>query len=143
MTKTKLFTSLLFVAFCLTTYAQTKPTFSDKDSNSLSIQFKQKDTSYWVDNFRQFRDALYKNDKSKAKEFVDLPFKNEGNEIWYLAYADNEKASDKLEQTVKPFSEKDFDKYFDKIFTKNLIKCFLKIKTDDLYKKGKKRKSRN
>jgi len=137
MTKTKLFTTLFFIAFCLTTFAQTKSTISDKDSGSLTIQFKQKNTSHWVDNFRQLRDALYKNDKSKAKEFIDFPFKSEGNEIWYLAYADNEKASDKLDQNVKLFTEKDFDKYFDKIFSKNLIKCFLKIKTDDLYRKGK------
>jgi hypothetical protein len=137
MTKNKLFTTLFFVVFGMTTFAQTKLIISEKDSSSLTIQFKQKDTSYWVDNFRQFRDALYKNDKLKAKEFIDLPFKNEGNEIWYLSYADNEKASDKLDQNIKPFTEKDFDKYFDKIFSKNLIKCFLKIKTDDLYKKGK------
>ena len=30
-----------------------------------------------------------------------------------------------------------FDKYFNKIFTKQLVKCFLKIKTDYLYKTGK------
>ena len=100
------------------------------------MTFKQKDTTYWVDNFRQFRDALYRNDKAKAKEFLDLPFQNEGNEIWYLAYSDNEKATDKLNENVKPFTEKDFDKYFNKIFTKELVKCFLKIKTDDLYKNG-------
>jgi hypothetical protein len=101
------------------------------------VPFKQKDTTYWVDNFRQFRDALSKNDKTKAKEFLDLPFQNEGNEIWYLAYSDNEKATDKLNENVKPFTEKDFDKYFNKIFTKQLVKCLLKIKTDDLYKNGK------
>ncbi len=68
--------------------------------SSLNIQFKQKDTSYWADNLRQFRDALYKNDKSKAKEFFDFPFKNEGNEICYLAYSGNEKAFDKLDENV-------------------------------------------
>lgn len=137
MTKNKLFTTLFFVAFCLTTCAQTKPTVSGKNSSLLNVQFKQKDTSYWVDNFRQFRDGLYKKDKSKAKEFLDFPFKNPGNEIWYLVYADNEKALDKLDENVKTLTEKDFEKYFDKIFTKPLINCFLKIKMDDLYKKGK------
>lgn len=129
--------SLLTLTFCLTTLAQTNQTNFKVDSTKTFLPFKQKDTTYWVDNFRQFRDALYKNDKTKAKEFLDFPFQNEGNEIWYLAYSDNEKATEKLNENVKPFTEKDFDKYFNKIFTKQLVKCFLKIKTDDLYKTGK------
>ena len=133
----KLFSTLLLGAVCLTTFAQTKPTTPVRDSSSLNIQFRQKDTSYWVDNFRQFRDALYQRDKSKAKAFFDFPCTSEGNEIWYLAYSDDDKAVDMLGATVKPFTEKDFSKYFDKIFSKQLIKCFFKIKTDDLYKKGK------
>jgi hypothetical protein len=128
--------SLITLTLCLTTSAQTSQTSLKLDSTKTAVAFKQKDTTYWIYNFRQFRDALYKNDKAKAKEFLDFPFQNEGNEIWYLAYSDNEKAIDNLNQNVKPFTEKDFDKYFDKIFSKQLIKCFLKIKTDDLYKNG-------
>ena len=137
MTKLRQIFFLLALIFCLTTFAQSNQTSLKFDSTKTTVQFKQKDTTYWVDNLRQLRDALYKNDKTKAKEFLDFPFQNEGNEIWYLAYSDNEKATDKLNEIVKPFTEKDFDKYFDKIFTKQLVKCFLKIKTDDLYKKGK------
>lgn len=137
MTKLRHIFSLLVLTFYLTTFAQTSQTSLKLDSTKTFLPFKQKDTTYWVDNFRQFRDALYKNDKIKAKEFLDLPFQNEGNEIWYLAYSENKKATDKLNENVKPFTEKDFDKYFSKIFTKQLVKCFLKIKTDDLYKNGK------
>ena len=128
--------SFIALTFCLTTSAQTGQTSLKFDSTKTLVKFKQKDTTYWIENFRQFRDALYKNDKTKAKEFLDLPFQNEGNEIWYLAFSDNEKATDKLNENVKPFTEKDFDKYFDKVFKKQLVKCLLKIKTDDLYKKG-------
>lgn len=137
MTKLRQIFSLLALTFCLITLAQTNQTNLKVDSTNTLVPFKQKDTTFWVDNFRQFRDALYKNDKKKAKEFLDLPFHTEGNEIWYLAYSDNEKATDKLNEIVKLFTEKDFDKYFNKIFTKQLVKCFLKIKTDDLYKTGK------
>ena len=133
MTKISKIFLAISMTFCLTTIAQT----NTKNDSSRTISFyKQKDTSYWIDNFKQFREALYKNDKTKAKEFLDLPFQNEGNEIWFLAYSDNEKETDKLNENVKPFTEKDFDKYFNKIFTKELIKCFLKIKTNDLYKTG-------
>ena len=137
MTTLRQIFSLISLTFCLTTFAQTSQTNLKLDSTKTLVQFKQKDTIYWVDNFRQFRDALYKNDKSKVKEFLDLPFKNDGNDIWYIAYSDNEKATDKLDENVKPFTDNDFDKYFDKIFTKQLIKCFLKIKTDELYENGK------
>ncbi len=137
MTTLRQIFSILASIFCLTTLAQTNQTTLKVDSTKALVPFKQKDTTYWVDNFRQLRDALYKNDKTKAKEFLDLPFQNEGNEIWYLAYSDNEKVTEKLNENVKPFTEKDFDKYFNQIFTKQLVKCFLKIKTDDLYKTGK------
>jgi hypothetical protein len=137
MTTLRQIFSLIALTLCLTTFAQTSQSNLKLDITTTLVPYKQKDTAYWVDNFRQFRDALYKNDKSKVKEFLDFPFKNDGNEIWYLAYSDNEKATDKLNENVKPFTEKDFEKYFEKIFTKQLVKCFLKIKTDDLYKNGK------
>jgi len=128
--------SLLTLTFCSTAFSQTPQSLKPGSTKTVS-SYKQKDTTCWVDNFRQFRDALYRNDKSKAKEFLDFPFKNEGNEIWYLAYSGDEKATDSLDQNVKPFTEKDFDKYFNKIFTKPLIKCLLKIKTNELYNTGK------
>ena len=125
---------LITLTFSLTAFSQTSPKL---DNTKTIVPFKQKDTSYWVDNFKQLRDAIYKNDKLKAKDFLDFPFENEGNEIWYLALSNNEKATDNLSEKVKPFTEKDFDKYFAKVFTKQLVKCFLKIKMDDLYKNGK------
>ena len=134
MTAIKLFSTLLFGALCLTTSAQTKPAIPVSDS--LNIEFKQKDTSNWVYNFRQLREALYQREKSKAKVFFDFPFMNQGNEIWYVAYSGDEKAMDKIGTTEKPFTEKDFDKYFDKIFSRQFIKCLLAIKTDELYKNG-------
>jgi hypothetical protein len=98
--------------------------------------FKQRDTTYWAENVRQFRDALYQGDKTKAKAFFDFPFINDGNELWYLIYSDDEKAFEKLGTKVKPLGEKDFEKYFTKIFPKQFIKCFLKIKIDEIFKKG-------
>lgn len=137
MTRAKLVATLFLLTFSLTAIAQKKQAASSIQQGSTDIQFKQKDTSYWIINFRQFRDALYQRNLSKAKSFFDFPFKNEGNDIWYLAFSGNDKAIDNLDSNVKPFTEYDFDKYFDKIFSKDLIKCFLKIKMDELYKTGK------
>ena len=122
--------------FCLTTFAQTGQQNFKSDSSKILLQFKQKDTNYWIDNFRQFRDAIFQSDKIKAKAFFDFPIKNEGNEIWYLAYDQNEKAIGKLRNITKPFTDTDFDKYFNKIFPKNFVKSLLKVKTDELFRKG-------
>lgn len=44
--------------------------------------FMQKDTTYWVYNFRQFRDAVYQGDKKKARAFVDVRFKEDFNDLF-------------------------------------------------------------
>ena len=112
MTKLRQIFFLFTLIFSLTTFAQTNQKNLKVDSPRTTVQFKQKETTYWVDNFKQFRDALYKNDKTKAKEFLDLPFLSKGNEIWHLVYSDNESETTKLNENIKPFTEKDFDKYF-------------------------------
>lgn len=94
------------------------------------------DTTKWIDNFRTFRDAIYQRDKEKVKHFFDFPVMNPGNEIWYLVYAgDNKEYA--LSDAIKPFTEKDFDKYFDSLFPKRFINCLLKIKSEELWKTGR------
>jgi hypothetical protein len=112
---------------CINTFAQTQ-------QDIPAPPFTQKDTTYWVYNFRQFRDAVYQNDIAKAKSFMDFPFIDENNEIWYLAYDFSEPLTNKLGGNVKPFTEGDFHKYFNRLFPKSFINCLLKIKTDTLYK---------
>jgi len=118
----------LFLIFCITASAQTEQHVPD-------TPFVQKDTAYWVYNFRQFRDAVYQNNREKAKVFADLPIKDENNDIWYLSGGSWE-AKEKLGSKVKPFTETDFVKCFNRLFPKEFINCLLKIKTDELYKTG-------
>ena len=127
--------STLVIITCLPfiTLAQLKEVNAN---DSLTAELTQKDTSYWVYNLREFRDAIYQQNKAKAKLFADFPIMNENNEIWYLAYRFSGKLIEKLPKDIKPFTEQDFDKYFEEIFTPYFVKCFLKIKTDELYKKG-------
>ena len=136
MTKLTQIFFLIALSFCLTTFAQSSQTNLKLESAKISVPFKQKDTTYWVDNFRQFRDVIFQKDKTKSKMFFNFPIKDSSNEIWYLAYDQNEKAIDKLRDFINPFTDADFDKYFDKIFTKNFVKSLLKIKANELYKKG-------
>ncbi|MDX2049267.1 MAG: hypothetical protein SFU87_20955, partial [Chitinophagaceae bacterium] len=44
------------------------------------------DTTIWISNFRQFREAVYHRNKQQAKAFVDFPIMNDNNEIWHLVY---------------------------------------------------------
>jgi hypothetical protein len=94
------------------------------------------DTTKWIDNFRTFRDAVYQKNKEKVKQFFDFPVMNEWNGIWRLAYSGNENKLETISDSIKPFTEKDFDTYFDALFPKQFIDCLLKIKSEELWKTG-------
>ena len=133
---TKILFILFFISWSFCAFSQEKRSAGKKDTILQNNDFRQKDTSYWIYNLRQLRDALYTSNKLKAKTFFDFPVKSEGNELWYLVYSDNEKAIDKIKHPSKPFGEKDFDMHFAKIFPKQLAKCFLKIKLENVLKNG-------
>jgi hypothetical protein len=94
------------------------------------------DTTKWINNFRAFRDAVYQRDKEKVKQFISFPIMGEGNGIWYLVYGGVDNKVNSLSDAIKPFTEKDFDKYFDSLFPKRFINCLLKIKSEELWKTG-------
>jgi len=94
------------------------------------------DTLKWIDDFRAFREAVYHNERAKVKGFMDFPLVSPANEIWYIAYEGEDKKMSALPDSSKPFTEKDFDKYYSKLFTNKFIKCLLKIKTEDFYREG-------
>ena len=106
---------------------------------SFLLSFNNKtigDSTKWINNFKEFRNAVYKKDKAKVKKFINFPVLSSGNQIWYLAYNGNEKALNLLNDKTKPFTEKDFYLYFDKIFSRLFINAILKIKTNELNNKG-------
>jgi hypothetical protein len=94
------------------------------------------DTANWLNRFRDFRSALYRGDKLKVKTFIDFPIYNPNNEIWYLASGADDKSLELLSDKIKPFTEKEFDKNYDKIFPRTFINSILKIKTEILLNKG-------
>ena len=94
------------------------------------------DSSIWLRKFKEFRNAIYLNDKNKVKSFIDFPILNINNEIWYLAYAGDIRKLEEIPEEIIPFTEKDFDVYYSKIFADRFRKAILKIRSQELYDKG-------
>jgi hypothetical protein len=92
---------------------------------SASIQ----DSSTWIASLREFRDAVYTGDNKKVRTFFSFPVMNENNEIW-----DHVLDSGMVMEGIKPFTEKDFDKYYNKLFIKEFVQGLLKVRTDVLYR---------
>lgn len=80
-------------------------------------------------DFIRIRDLIYKSDTVNFKKYFKFPIQDQN--IWYLVDSEGELDSN------KPFTEKDFDKYFSKIFHKYFIKHLLKVKSKELFSKGK------
>ncbi|THU40358.1 hypothetical protein FAM09_10855 [Niastella caeni] len=91
------------------------------------------DTAKWINSFREFRDAVYQRKKEKVKPFIEFPIAS--HEIWYLV-GDDSKTNVQTDESI-PFTEKDFEKHYSKLFFKEFVNCLLKVKTEELYKSGK------
>ncbi|WP_343688908.1 hypothetical protein [Chitinophaga sp.] len=84
-------------------------------------------TGTWIDQLRILRDAIYHRDKATTKTFFTFPFKDD--QFWAFTATN-------LYDKKSPVTEQLFDRYFDKIFPKQFIDAFLKIKTKQLYETG-------
>lgn len=117
--------------------SNSQPSSNGFDKFVSSDTSHQKEADKWIESFKEFRNAIYQGDKAKAKTFFTFPILNVNNEIWYLTTTYNDRSGDVyITDKLKPFTDKDFDKYFNKIFPINFVKSILKIKTDELLKKS-------
>ncbi len=112
---------------------------NEQPIKTINIETKKRDTipsaaiiidsNLWINDFKDFRDAVYKRDIGKVKTYFDFPINKEGEGIWYFSDKDY---YDENRDTTRKFTEKEFVKYYDKIFDKDFIKALLKIKTEEL-----------
>ena len=129
-----LFIIVLLISCSESTSTNNEKTIPDSGKAAPATVTLEHDSSTWIQSFREFRDAVYQHNKTKAKSFFDFPVMNENNEIWYLVYEQNDKEISRLPNKIKPFTESDFDKYFDKLFPKGFIKSILKVRSEYLTK---------
>jgi len=105
------------------------------DTTSQATKIAATDSTGWIDSFRAFRDAVYQKDKEKVKQYIGFPILNENNEIWSLVGDETEKLPD-INDPITPFTEKDYERYFAKLFPKQFVQALLKVKSAELAKKG-------
>ena len=101
-----------------------------------SNAFCQKNSMDWVQDLKDFKSAVAAGHKSKVKSFIELPLVSDNNNIWQVIFEGNEKELENLPEQPKPFTAQDFEKYYNKLFTKKFTACLAKLNADELNKKG-------
>ncbi|WP_316795589.1 hypothetical protein [Pedobacter agri] len=90
----------------------------------------------WVDDFKNFRQAIYIKDKAKLKTYFNFPVvATEDSSLWYLVQLNDsewQKRKAKYGSKADSFFEEDFDKYFDAIFDADFTITIMKVKMDKL-----------
>ena len=102
--------------------------FYPKDLIELEI----KDSLNWAAQFKELQKAFLENDETKIKTFVKNPIISESNSIWHLLEID----VTKNDNTEVPFTNKDFEKYHNLIFSPIFLELFQKIDFNEFYVKG-------
>ena len=111
------------------------PEFVNAKHSRKSIEYS--DTLTWIEDFKKLRSAIYQHNLENVKGNFKFPVQNPNNEIWYLVLSEDELSKTNFSgNKLVPFLEKDIELYFDKVFPRPFIKSILKIKTEELYRKG-------
>src|SRR5690606_20408610 len=87
--------------------------------------------SKWQVSFKELRLAIMNGDKIAIKNFINFPIKNPGNEIWFVA--DSKLVMDINPEEIKPFTEKDYDRYFNSIFTVDLRRTIKELDLEEFF----------
>lgn len=133
-----IFASTLLFSACNNTpkKAENKLVSQTKVSDSI-IPPKENDVEIrnWLDDFKNFREALHLKDLKKLKTYFDFPVSDDGAAIWSLCNlteAEIQARKSKF-KNADLFYEQDLEQYDDRIFNADFVKMLLKIKSDKLY----------
>ena len=97
------------------------------------IELELNDSLNWAVQFKELQKAFLENDKIKIKTFVMNPILSEYNGIWHLLEIDI-----KEDNNVEvPFTDKDFVKYHQMIFSPIFLELFQKVNFNEFYTKSK------
>jgi hypothetical protein len=130
---------LFFIVACENKDKATQKTTQDSASQKTRdtlFQLPIDQVANWVDDLNRLKTAILANDSIVIKSYFQFPVNNTNNEIWYLLLTDKEMKEKAIADAMVPFMAEDFDKYYSKIFSKQMKTCLAAIKTDSLLAKG-------
>lgn len=115
-----------------------KDSVKDLNQNTVVAIAVDNESRNWVDDFKDFRQALYTNNKAKLKTYFDFPLYDEGASIWQVCVLTEAERSSREKEVdnADAFYEKDFDRYYKRIFDKKFLSGILKIKSAVLLSKS-------
>lgn len=133
--------SKIILVFCLQYFAVTVCSAGDSRCPSLAASYQFSNCSLpadaasklWIEDFRAFRNAVYRNDTAAVKSFFKFPLKGD---TWFLVLSEKELQSKSSNEKFGTFTAVDFNKYYSKIFPVHFITTLLKVKSEELYNKG-------
>lgn len=114
-----------------------KDSVKEPDQNTAAAVALDSEGRNWVDDFKDFRQALYLKDKKRLKMYFDFPLYGEGASLWQLCKLTEaeRRMREKEVEDADAFYEEDFDRYYKRIFDKKFLNGILKIKSAVLLSK--------
>lgn len=125
--------SKIIMVLCLQYHAFTASGAGDPSHISNCSLPAHSAAKLWIEDFRAFRNAVYRRDTAEVKKFFKFPLKGD---TWFLVLSEKELQSKSTNDKFGVFSAADFNRYYSKIFSVHFITALLKIKSDELYNKG-------
>jgi antitoxin component YwqK of YwqJK toxin-antitoxin module len=109
--------------------------FKENKADKETATQQNNNNQNWTDSFLELQKAIATGDSEALKSFFEFPIQNKGNEIWY--YADSRLVTEIKPKDIKPFTEADFDLYFNSIFSIDLRRTISKLDIESFFKNNK------
>lgn len=136
-----MFGSLILISSCTNgtkpNDTSTKDTMKNVNQIAVAPAVMDSVSTSWIDSFKEFRQALLDKNKTKLKSFFNFPLKDEGSSIWHICALTEAEANQRNKEVSDAalFYERDFDKYYSRIFDQKFLQALLKVKSAELYNK--------
>jgi hypothetical protein len=104
-------------------------------ASAVEIKPKYVVVNSWLDDFQNFKTAIDQNDIDKQKTYFNFPLNADTTQIWFAVY---DAVSEEKHPATFPstFTENDFVKNQQAIFTTEFIKSLAQVNSMELSKKG-------
>ncbi len=122
----------ILIASCKDT---TRPAATNKETRAVDTITAQTppENKAWIDDFRDFRIAVYHDDMDALSRYFQFPVNDENGELWMLCEDAN---GDRAEPHHGAVTQNDLVKYHKRIFPSAFIKSILKVQSEQLYQSG-------